>query len=346
MAGIVALPNNDTARAARSPVAGMRVLFVTNLWPDEERPWHGTFVRTQADSLRALGVELEVMTIRGYAGRGAYARAAVRAAALNRRRRFDVVHAHYGHAGVVGRLQLRAPLVVSYCGSDLIGAFDAAGRVTSRSRAEVAVFRQLAAVSDATITKTDEMAALLPAQLRARNHVIPNGVDLEDFTPQDQAAARRQLGWDPNAPVALFVGDPALPVKGFALARLAVAAATTALPGLMLRAATGVAPGDMPTWMSAADVLVFTSIAEGSPNAVKEALAVELPVVATAVGDVPERLAGLPACHAGAPDPRELGAALVAAVRHGRVPEAREAMGELGLARVAQRVADVYRTVT
>ena len=32
----------------------MKVLFVTNMWPDEERPWYGTFIKTQADSLERL----------------------------------------------------------------------------------------------------------------------------------------------------------------------------------------------------------------------------------------------------------------------------------------------------
>src|SRR4051812_10031765 len=44
----------------------MRVLFVTNMWPVEQRPWYGTFVRTQAESLERLGVSLEVMPIVAY----------------------------------------------------------------------------------------------------------------------------------------------------------------------------------------------------------------------------------------------------------------------------------------
>ena len=51
----------------------MRVLFVTAMWPNEERPWHGTFVKSQAESLERQGVDVDVLTSRGYAGRTAYA---------------------------------------------------------------------------------------------------------------------------------------------------------------------------------------------------------------------------------------------------------------------------------
>jgi hypothetical protein len=90
----------------------VRVLFVTNMWPDEERPWYGTFIKTQADSLERLGVEVDVLPIRGYQGRAAYGRAIGELRQVIRREAYDVVHAHYGHAGVVGRFQRRAPLVV------------------------------------------------------------------------------------------------------------------------------------------------------------------------------------------------------------------------------------------
>ena len=49
--------------------------------------------------------------------------------------------------------------------------------------------------------------------------------------------------------------------------------------------AWGVPHDDMPYFMSACDALVFTSMQEGSPNAVKEALACNLPVVSVPVGD-------------------------------------------------------------
>jgi glycosyltransferase involved in cell wall biosynthesis len=318
----------------------VRILFVTNMWPDAERPWYGTFIKTQADSLAALGHEIDPLAIRGYASKVEYARAIpeIRARAAGA----DLVHAHYGHAAVVGRAQLSRPYVVSYCGDDVLGTATGDGGITPRSRVEAAVFRQLARVADATITKSAEMEAALPAGARARNTVIPNGVDLERFAPGARAATRYQLGWDADERAVLFVGNPDVAAKNHPLAEAVCAAAGEELAGIRLRVAWGFSPEQMPLLMSAADALLFPSRSEGSPNAVKEALAMELPVVATAVGDIPERLAGIPGCFAGPAEVEPLARALVGALRHGRVPEARRAVAELSLQRVAERVTRVY----
>src|SRR5437870_5388440 len=67
----------------------------------------------------------------------------------------------------------------------------------------------------------------------------------------------------------------------------------------------------MPDYMAACDALVLTSAQEGSPNAVKESLACDLPVVSVAVGDVAERLQGVAGCELCADDrPETIAAAL------------------------------------
>jgi teichuronic acid biosynthesis glycosyltransferase TuaC len=322
----------------------MRVLFVTNMWPDEERPWYGTFVKSQAESLRDLGLEVDTLPIRGYAGRRAYASAAAAVARLPVGR-YDLLHAHYGHSGVVARLQRATPLIVSYCGDDLLGTVDAAGAVTRRSAVEAGLFRQLARVCDATITKSEQMARRLPESCRARNRVIPNGVDLERFRPVPREEARRALGWAAEDPVVLFVGDPGLAVKNFALAQATVERARATLPAIRLHVLCGAAPAVVPLAMSAADALLVTSRAEGSPNVVKEAMASALPVVSTPVGDVQERLRGVAGGYLSQPQPDLLASALVLALRSGRAPESRQAVSMLGLSAVARRVLEVYEAV-
>jgi glycosyltransferase involved in cell wall biosynthesis len=323
----------------------LRVLYLTNMWPDAERPWYGGFVQTEADALRRLGVDLHVLVIRGYAGRSAYARAAGRIAALNRRSDFDVVHATYGHTGVVARLYLRAPLVLTYVGSDLLGERTHTGTLTRRSRLERAVFRRLPHVAAATIVVSDQLACALPRACRPRLRVIPHGVDLERFTPIARDVARRELGWRPDEKAVLFVGDPRLPVKNHALAQSVCRHVATEVPGVTLRVAATRPREEIPLWMSAADALLVTSRSEGSPTVVKEAMACELPIVSTPVGDVAERLHGLPGCHIAPPESDALAAALVGALRHGRVPEARAAIAPLDARLLARRAAAVYEQV-
>src|SRR3954465_4655777 len=97
----------------------MRVLVVTNLWPTPERPASGGFVRDQVEALRALdGVEVELFTFDQ--GPRAYARAARELRRRYRREHFDVIHSHYGLAGIAAQaLRGRAPHVVTFHGTDL-----------------------------------------------------------------------------------------------------------------------------------------------------------------------------------------------------------------------------------
>jgi glycosyltransferase involved in cell wall biosynthesis len=318
----------------------MRALFVTNLWPDPERPHYGTFIRSQACSLEAAGVAVDVLNIRGSVSRRAYA-LAPKAVVAARARPYDVVHVHTGHAALISMPFAPRPVVLSFVGMDILGQPRAHG-VTPKSRAERTVFRQLARAATRTITKSVEMERALPPRARRRNHVIPNGVDLDVFAPQPRTEARARLGWSIDDPVALFLGDPADPRKNVELATAATSIARRSLPALRLELAWGARPEDVPTLMSAADCLVVPSRSEGSPNVVKEAMAAALPVVATPVGDVPERLAGIAGCYVVPPDPNAVAEAILAASTFGRVPEAREAVMPLSLERVAARILEVY----
>jgi glycosyltransferase involved in cell wall biosynthesis len=332
----------------RSSVDGAhrRILFVTNMWPEQHRAWYGTFIKTQAQSLERIGVAVDVLYARGHARCTAYGSAARMIPRISRNGGYDVVHAHYGHSGVVGRLQWQHPYVLSYCGNDLL-PFHEGKTPTTRARGllEITAFGQLARLCDATITKSEEMERRLPAAWRARNHVIPNGVDLSSFEALPKAAARARLGWAADQPVVLFVGNPQERRKNYAIAQRTCERLAARIADLQLRVAWRVPHREVALWMSAADALLFPSSCEGSPNVIKEAMAAELPIVATPVGDIEERLRGLPGCSVRPANPAALADGLAAAVRHGRVPEARRAVLELSLENVARRVNAVYDKV-
>jgi glycosyltransferase involved in cell wall biosynthesis len=302
------------------------VLVVTSGWPNVDNEAHCVFVKRQVDALAVLGLDVDVLFIRGYRSDLAYPVAAARLMwwSLVARRRYRLVHAHGGEAAIASRFYLRAPLLVSYLGTDLLGWERNDGKVPLRHRIRRMMIRQHSRLARATITQSVEMAETLPARSQARNTVLSNGVDVHLFAPSDRALARQELGWDEATPIALFAANPDVALKRYRLASAAVDRARRRLPSIELKVAYGQPPDLIPVMMNAADCLLFTSSSEGSPNVVKEALLCNLPVVATPVADVPEMLAGVVPSYV-CDNEVELAEALVECLRERRRGNGREA---------------------
>ena len=106
----------------------------------------------------------------------------------------------------------------------------------------------------------------------------------------------------------------------------------------------GVPHERVPLWLNASDSILLTSTHEGSPNVVKEALACDVAVVSTDVGDVRERIEGIDGCYVADATPADLAGKLRLALAGGRV-RSRAAVAELSLPRTAERIRDVYAAV-
>jgi teichuronic acid biosynthesis glycosyltransferase TuaC len=325
---------------------GAEVLVVTNMWPDDERPVYGIFVRRQVESLRARRVRCDVLYIRGYRSPLVYPLAAVLFAlsSLLWRGRYRLVHVHTGEAGLAARFHVGTPMLVSYCGDDVLGDPREDGKVPRGSRMRAALVRAHSRLFTATITKTKQMQDRLPVATQRRNTVLPNGVDTDLFRPLDRIECRRRLGWSQDERVALFAGTkPNSPRKRRSLAEAACAAASALAGPVRLHVVRDLWPDEMPFVMNAADCLLLTSSIEGSPNVVKEALMCGLPVVSTAVGDVELLLEGVEPSAVCPPDPDSLGRAVAACVEAGGRSNGREAAAWLSAGVVADRLIELYR---
>jgi teichuronic acid biosynthesis glycosyltransferase TuaC len=303
-----------------------RVLVVTNLWPTEDEPTYGIMVRRQVESLWEQGVPIDVLYVRGVESPLAYLSGAVLMLAwsLKPRRRYRLVHAHGGETLLAARFYVRAPLLVSFMGADLLGATREDGSLGRRWLLRTRVIRHLSRLARASITKSAEMEAVLPSRVQRHNTVMPNGVDRRLFAPLPQVEARAELGWDVDERVVLFVGRTRVPRKRFGLARQACEQAQRTLGPIRLHVAQGVNPEQIPILMSAADCLLHPAASEGSPNVVKEALACDLPVIATPVGDIPLLLDGVKECRTCPPTVDALGAALIDCLTYRRRSDGRE----------------------
>jgi glycosyltransferase involved in cell wall biosynthesis len=116
--------------------------------------------------------------------------------------------------------------------------------------------------------------------------IIPNGVDFTLFRPLPRAEIRAELGWRPDGFYILFGNDPALYRKGFTLAQDALACLKLRGLPAELVVANGLPQTQLVRYLNACNALILPSLIEGSPNVVKEAMACNVPVVSSDVGDV------------------------------------------------------------
>jgi teichuronic acid biosynthesis glycosyltransferase TuaC len=241
--------------------------------PTADDPARGAFVRTQVAALQRIGgADVELFEFRP--GGANYVSAA---RDLRRLRGFDIVHAHFGLTAWPALAVPGAKRVVTLHGTDV--RHPRSWRIT---RAALRRMDLVAAVSD-------ELAAAVRSQRPGTDvQVLPIGVDLGRFRPLGRAESRARLGLDATGPLALFPADPARPEKRADRAREAAQHA-----GAQLLTLGRVPPDEVPHWVNAADVVLVPSEREGFGLAVLEALACDVPVLATPVGVHPEALDGI-----------------------------------------------------
>ncbi len=254
----------------------MRALVLSNMQPDAAHPERGSFVRDQVAALRRLdGLEIELYEF------APGLRSLARAVPDLRKRsseRFDIVHAHFGLTAwpaLAVRAHARA---LTLHGTDL-----------RHPRTRLLTLAALPTV-DLLATVSAALSNELPPRTARRAQVLPCGVDLDRFRPLDRAQARRQLDLAPEGRYVLFAADPARPEKRFDRAQQLLDSSPTA----KLLTLGGVEPARVPLLVNAANAVVVPSEREGFGLAVLEALACDVPVLATPVGVHQEALAGVP----------------------------------------------------
>lgn len=307
----------------------MKVLFVfsgNSLYFDIS-----PFINAQAESLRKLGHTIDYYPVKGK-GLWGYLSNITKISKFIKQGDYDIVHSHYSFCGIVSALATEKPVVCSLMGSDV--------KKSGLWRFIIKYF--IMHKWKRTIVKSKDMKLTLGID---KVEVIPNGVDLDIFRPMNKNDCRKELGWDIGNKIILFAADPKRPEKNFSLAKKATE--TLNIQDVELKVVYPVPHKDIPIYLNAADLLLSTSLWEGSPNIIKEAMACNCPIVSTNVGDVKWLLDGVEGCFITTNDPKDVANKIRKALDIKEKTKGREKLISLGLdsEHIAKMIIQVYEEV-
>lgn len=247
----------------------MKVIFVAS--GNKNVGSVSAFVQSQFESLKEKGLDMILFPVVGH-GVAAHLRAVKNLRKLIRSEKPDIVHAHYsicGYVATLATLFLKPKVVVS-----ILGSFP-----EKKLKFRIVRFF-IKHIWDRTLVKSRRTADQLGLNLP----VIPNGVNLDQFSLIDHTAARESCQFASNKKYIIWCSHPSRSEKRFPLAQNAVALLHD--DNVVLYPVYDHIHDEVVRFMCAADVLLLTSVSEGSPNVIKEAMACNCPIVSTDVGDV------------------------------------------------------------
>lgn len=294
----------------------MRVLIISPLYPTENAPYLGIFVKRQVDALQSNGIEVVLNVSSSSEPRRRlfrkFSQLAIQAIG-SFRIPFDVIHVHYPTiAGVIGSLVgivRRKPMVVTLHGGEIDESQYQGLNSFKKSLTRLSTLWSLRRAS-AIITVGPGLAetAISKGIPVEKVSVIDMGVDCNVFHPRSKKEARQRLGIGSDFPLIIFVGT-IYPIKGPEYFLRAAHLVNQRHPDCrwylvgggsheqnlrLLARELGISEKvcfigersseDIALWDAAADIFVMPSLAEGFGLAALEAMACGTPVIASDVG--------------------------------------------------------------
>ena len=259
----------------------------------------------------------------------------------------DLVHVLWGSTtGLIACLFSKKPVVVSFCGSDLLGSKLIDGRLSKMGKVNRLISSYVANLANWNIVKSKAMISKLSASSQRKASVIPNGVNLQGFYPINRDYVRQRLGWDLNKKYILFFYTEGQEVKDPGLARAIFELIQTKFPNSELVMATKIPHEELLYYYNASDLMLLTSFHEGSNNSLKEARACNLPIVSVKVGDAEERLKNIKLCAVvDSRNPAVIAKQSITILDSGQRSNGADFSGDVDMEHIASRIVDVYNNV-
>lgn len=255
----------------------MKVLWPHNFDPSQKNK--GNFIYPIIPYIEELDVEVELLYLGNLWSPTGVLRAfkTLKAKAKD----FDVVHAQYGSmCALVSALACgKTPLVLSLRGSDWNRYSEKINKPFFHSRLAHLFSRISLPKASAILPVSNRMIATLPSKYRGIATRFPSAINLDHWQVKEPSEL--------DGTKILFVAQKTnSPNKQKALVEQVLLGVRKHIPEVTLHIAQSIPFEDMPQFVRQHDLLLCLSINEGWPNSVKEALACNIPFVATDVSDL------------------------------------------------------------
>ncbi len=243
------------------------------------------FVTEQGESLRQLGHVVEYFAVKGN-----YLLAVRELKQKIRAFQPDIIHAHYGLSAITAELQALVPVVTTFHNGETLNK-------------GVNLLTSLFSLLAKHVVYVAQHIYDLVYFKHTKYSIIPCGVNMEDCLVMDQKEAREQLGFENGVKYILFGGGFDNLRKNYALLREAVEhiEQQTWMPveggercgNIVCLEMKGLSRAECVLRMNACNLFALPSHSEGSPQALKEAMACNCPIIATDMADVKHLLGDL-----------------------------------------------------
>lgn len=257
----------------------MKILLVTNMYPCDNASTYGIFVKEQKDAIckEYSNIHYTVAFIDGRHNKSEYIKSIFKIRKLIKEQDFDLIHVHYGFSGLfllAGKLPKKIPILITLHGGDI--------QVEQGKNIQVWFTKQILKKANAAITLNKRMDEIVQKYIQ-NTQIIPCSVNTDIFTP---SPTLRTINLAKELHI-IFPSDKNRYVKNYPLFEETISILKNKYH---IKCRTSEVKNmsriEVATLYQNADLMIMTSISEGSPQVVKEAMACNLPVISTNVGDV------------------------------------------------------------
>ncbi len=290
------------------------------------------FIIEQANALIKLGIEVEYSPI---VGKGILGYLKNYYSLLKKIRSFkpDLVHAHYGLSGALAVLQRKVPVVITFHN----------GETLSKSANFISSLSSL--LAEHTIYVAQHIYDLCYFKKKKAYSILACGVDVDNIKVINKETGILESKLNNQKKYIIFGGSFNNLRKNYPL--LQDALSLLKRNDIEVIEMKGLNRAQITNLMCACDLFILPTKSEGSPQALKEAMACNCPIVATDVADIKHLLGDLEGCYITSFDPKDVSESITKALEFDKRTEGRKRIFELGLdsKTVALKILEIYKSL-